>query len=87
MCRRALQRYYKRTERRSGSESEATMIPEREYFLAKDEVRRRQREAAEERLVREARRNSEAARDEHADQVKRPRGAFGWLRRLAGVRH
>lgn len=60
------------------------MIPDRELFLAKAEVRRRQQEAAEARLVREARRGARSARAMQAERAGQPRGAFGWLRRLAG---
>ncbi len=54
------------------------MIPERDYFMAQDEVRRRQREAAQERAAREAR-QGQARDDEPAHS------AFSWLRRLAGA--
>lgn len=67
------------------------MIPERDYYLAKEQVRARRAAADAERLVREARREaaehhaSDAAEnDAHADEQHR--GAFGWLRRLAGAR-
>ena len=62
------------------------MIPEREYFLAKAEVERRRQAAAEARLAREARLALKARRAEQAEHGQHPRGAIGWLRRLAGVR-
>lgn len=65
------------------------MIPERDYFLARAEVRRRREEAADERAARDARRAARAqvtqARRDSNDA--RPAGALGWLRRLAGARH
>lgn len=63
------------------------MIPERDYFLAKSEVARRQQQAAEERAVRKARGSAVEARSEPHGCDERPRGAFGWIRRLSGARH
>ncbi|NTU84817.1 MAG: hypothetical protein HGA45_36545 [Chloroflexales bacterium] len=62
------------------------MIPERDFFLAKAEVRRRNQEAAEARLVREAIRGARRQRAEQVRPTEPPSGAFGWLRRLAGAR-
>ena len=64
------------------------MIPERDFFIAKDEVRRRRERAANERVVREARREARArsARRPSVEPVERRAGPFGWLRRLAGAR-
>lgn len=65
------------------------MIPERDYFLAKAETRRRQEEAEAARLVREARREDAARHREQAGEdgeSRSPTGALGWLRRLAGAR-
>lgn len=67
------------------------MIPERDYVIAKAEVQARREAADAERMVREARREA-AARDASArgegpcPDEGRERGAFGWLRRLAGAR-
>jgi hypothetical protein len=64
------------------------MIPERDYVLAKGEVRRRREEADAQRAVREARRiareQASAGTAERCDE--QPAGAMGWLRRLAGAR-
>jgi hypothetical protein len=62
------------------------MIPDRDYFLTRAEVRRRHDEADAERMVREAQRAAEVAH--HAAEAcdEQPRGAFAWLRRLAGAR-
>ena len=64
------------------------MIPERDYVLAKDEVRRRREAADTARAVREARRRARAsaAWRPAAERAVRPAGPFGWLRRLAGAR-
>lgn len=64
------------------------MIPERDYFIAKDEVRRRHEAASAERIVREARREARArnAPRPSAGPVERRAGPFSWLRRLAGAR-
>jgi hypothetical protein len=64
------------------------MIPERDYVVAKDEVRRRREAADTARLVRESRREarSRAARRPAATSGERRAGPFGWLRRLAGAR-
>lgn len=63
------------------------MIPERDYFLAKDEVRRRREEADAARLVREARREARTHTARQADErTERAAGPFGWLRRLASAR-
>lgn len=63
------------------------MIPERDYVLAKGEVERRRRQAADERAAREARRLARTRLRTQATPAERPRGAFAWLRRLAGARH
>ena len=62
------------------------MIPERDQFLVKHELRRRHQQAAEERAAREARRAVAEARHEQIQPGEGSRGAFGWLRRLAGAR-
>lgn len=61
-------------------------MTERDLFLAKAEVQRRVREAAEERRARREQREAEESRaaDEHDPAA--PRGAFSWLRRLARAR-
>jgi hypothetical protein len=58
------------------------MIPERDYVLAKDEVRRRREAADTARIVREARMAPQLA----VEPVGRRAGPFTWLRRLAGTR-
>jgi hypothetical protein len=75
-------------------------IPSLDLMLARDEAERRVHEAAQEQLVREARREQahqkrlarearrEQARQERADRLRREQGAqpgiFGWLRQLLG---
>jgi hypothetical protein len=58
------------------------MIPERDYVLAKDEVRRRREAADSARTVREARMAPQPA----VKPVGRRASPFAWLRRLAGAR-
>jgi hypothetical protein len=64
------------------------MIPERDYLIARDEVRRRREAAANERLAREARREARAssAPRPSVEPAERRAGPFDWLRRLAGAR-
>lgn len=63
------------------------MIPDRDYVLAKQEVEHRRQLAAEARAAREVRRATRVSRTARLTKDETHRGAFSWLRRLAGARH
>lgn len=62
------------------------MIQDRDLYLAKAEMKRRQEWADEERLARQARRQQAEHQAERSDDEAPAQGAFNWLRRLAGAR-